>query len=400
MTLSDNNRRAKVRLFHELTKLFYLFLLLLWLFINFFLTLHRKTDNDKMKKILYTAFAFVLSCATSSAQFRLEHLDLSVTAGLPDGIGFELATPISDRFRIRTGASFFSKSSYDIKFDIEVGEFDPKLTYEQNKALSTEKFNKIATTLGGVTGEKLDQQINIIRDFSFNNFKLLFDYYPWETKHWYITAGFYWGNSAIHKYYNTTTNMTELMMVTMYNNMRQSALAEEPLITYNGHSVYLPYTFTSDIIDYGDMGIVIGQYRHDVYAQNDILWEYDSFDPITGETLHQKGDVRYAKGDLIHKQGDYYYMQPDENNMVKANSKINSFRPYIGIGYEAFLTKDKRTSISFNAGLLFINIPETTLHDGLVISKDLWLNNKDFEDSLPWRPPYPVFNLRITRRLF
>ncbi|MCR4836436.1 MAG: hypothetical protein K5899_08665 [Bacteroidaceae bacterium] len=352
-----------------------------------------------MKKNLYIALAFVLSGTNSFAQFRLEHLDLSVTGG-SDGIGFELATPINDRFRIRTGASFFSKSSNDIKFDIEVGEFDPKLTLEQNKALSAEKFNKIATTLGGVTGEKLNQQVNIIRDISFNNFKLLFDFYPWQNKHWYITAGFYWGNNTIYKYYNTTADMTELMMVTMYNNMRKSALAEEPLITYNGHSVYLPYTFTSDIVDYGDMSIVIGQYKHDVYAQDDILWDYDSFDPITGEVLHQKGDVRYAKGDLIHKQGDFYHMQPDENNMVKSNSKINSFRPYVGMGYEAFLTKDKRTSLSINAGLLFIKIPRTTLHDGTNIDDDLWLNNRDFEKSLPCSPLYPIFNMSITRRLF
>jgi len=346
------------------------------------------------------AFAFVLSCTTSFAQFRLEHLDLSVTGGV-DGIGFELATPINDRFRVRTGASFLSKSSNDIKFDIEVGEFDPKLTSEQNKALSAERFNKIATTLGGVTGENISQQINIIRDFKFNNFKLLVDYYPWNNKHWYVTAGFYLGNKTIYKYYNTTTNMTELMMVSMYNTMRKSALAEEPLITYDNLSVYLPYTFTSDIIEYGDMGIVIGRYAHDVYAQNDIPWDYDAYDPITGEVLHQKGDIRYAKGDLIHKQGDYYQMQPDENNMVKVNSKVpNVIRPYIGMGYEAFLTKDKRTSLSINAGILGIGTPKSTIHDGIDPDDDLQLDNCKFKDSLPWLPIQPVFNLRITRRLF
>jgi len=346
------------------------------------------------------AFAFVLSCTTSFAQFRLEHLDLSVTGGV-DGIGFELATPINDRFRVRTGASFLSKSSNDIKFDIEVGEFDPKLTSEQNKALSAERFNKIATTLGGVTGENISQQINIIRDFKFNNFKLLVDYYPWNNKHWYVTAGFYLGNKTIYKYYNTTTNMTELMMVSMYNTMRKSALAEEPLITYDNLSVYLPYTFTSDIIEYGDMGIVIGRYAHDVYAQNDIPWDYDAYDPITGEVLHQKGDIRYAKGDLIHKQGDYYQMQPDENNMVKVNSKVpNVIRPYIGMGYEAFLTKDKRTSLSINAGILGIGTPKSTIHDGIDPDDDLQLDNSKFKDSLPWLPIQPVFNLRITRRLF
>ena len=93
-------------------------------------------------------------------------------------------------------------------------------------------------------------------------------------------------------------------------------------------------------------------------------------------------------------------MQPDENNMVKSNSKINSFRPYVGMGYEAFLTKDKRTSLSVNAGLLFIKIPRTTLHDGTNIDDDLWLSNRDFEKSLPCSPLYPIFNMSITRRLF
>ena len=352
-----------------------------------------------MKKILYTAIAFVISNTTSFAQFRLEHLDLSVTGGC-DGVGFELATPINNKFRLRTGASFFSGSANDIKFDIEMGDYNPLLSREQNKELSAEKFYKIANTLEGVTSEKIEKEVSIINNFSFNNFKLLVDYYPLKNKHWHVTAGFYWGNRTIQKFYNTTTDMTELMVVTMYNNMRKSALAEEPLLTYNNLSVYLPATFTSDIIEYGDMSIVIGEYSHDIYAKEDIFWDHDALDPITGEYLYQKGDLRYAKGDLIHKSGDIYQMQPDETNMVKVNTKVNSFRPYIGMGYDAFITKDKRTSLSFNAGLMYYGKLEITTHDGLNVNKDLIIHNSKFEDSLFSSSFYPVINLKITRRLF
>jgi hypothetical protein len=181
-------------------------------------------------------------------------------------------------------------------------------------------------------------------------------------------------------------------------------MAEEPLITYNNLSVYLPYTFNSDIVEYGDMSIVLGKYSHDIYAKEDILWDFDALDPISGAILHEKGDIRYAKGDLIHKAGDPYQMLPDEDNMVKVTAKTNSFRPYLGMGYETSLTKDKRTSISVNAGiLLWGGSPEITTHEGINVKKDLMDLKGKFADnvnSLSHLNVYPVFTLRLTRRLF
>lgn len=306
-----------------------------------------------MKRILHTTLIFVASCTTSFAQIQFNHLDLSVTGGTT-GIGFDLATPINDKFRIRIGGSFLPTHQKHMAFGIEVGDINPDLTPEQNAQKSAEKFQKIADTFGGIAGENIDKDVDILGERSFNNFKFLVDYYPLkDNKHWHLTAGFFWGSSTFAQAYNTASYMTELMAVTMYNNMRKSAMAEEPLITYNNHSVYLPYTFSSDIIEYGDMSIVIGKYSHDIYAKEDIYWDYEPVDPITGEVLHKVGDIRYAKGELIHKTGDPYQMLPDDDNMVKITAKTNSFRPYIGMGYETALTKDKRTSLSVNAGMLF-----------------------------------------------
>lgn len=357
-----------------------------------------------MKRILHTVLIFVASCTTSFAQIQLNHLDLSVTGGTT-GLGFDLAAPINDKFRVRIGASFLPTHQKHMKFDTEVGDYNPALTPEQNAQQSAEKFQKLSSAFSGIAGETIDKEIDILGERSFNNFKLLVDYYPFKNnKHWHLTAGFYWGSSTFAKAYNTATCMTELMAVTMYNNMRKSAMAEEPLITYNNLSVYLPYTFNSDIVEYGDMSIVLGKYSHDIYAKEDILWDFDALDPISGAILHEKGDIRYAKGDLIHKAGDPYQMLPDEDNMVKVTAKTNSFRPYLGMGYETSLTKDKRTSISVNAGiLLWGGSPEITTHEGINVKKDLMDLKGKFADnvnSLSHLNVYPVFTLRLTRRLF
>jgi len=357
-----------------------------------------------MKRILHTVLIFVASCTTSFAQIQLNHLDLSVTGGTT-GLGFDLAAPINDKFRVRIGASFLPTHQKHMIFDTEVGDYNPALTPEQNAQQSAEKFQKLSSAFSGIAGETIDKEIDILGERSFNNFKLLVDYYPFKNnKHWHLTAGFYWGSSTFAKAYNTATCMTELMAVTMYNNMRKSAMAEEPLITYNNLSVYLPYTFNSDIVEYGDMSIVLGKYSHDIYAKEDILWDFDALDPISGAILHEKGDIRYAKGDLIHKAGDPYQMLPDEDNMVKVTAKTNSFRPYLGMGYETSLTKDKRTSISVNAGiLLWGGSPEITTHEGINVKKDLMDLKGKFADnvnSLSHLNVYPVFTLRLTRRLF
>ena len=357
-----------------------------------------------MKRILHTVLIFVASCTTSFAQIQLNHLDLSVTGGTT-GLGFDLAAPINDKFRVRIGASFLPTHQKHMIFDTEVGDYNPALTPEQNAQQSAEKFQKLSSAFSGIAGETIDKEIDILGERSFNNFKLLVDYYPFKNnQHWHLTAGFYWGSSTFAKAYNTATCMTELMAVTMYNNMRKSAMAEEPLITYNNLSVYLPYTFNSDIVEYGDMSIVLGKYSHDIYAKEDILWDFDALDPISGAILHEKGDIRYAKGDLIHKAGDPYQMLPDEDNMVKVTAKTNSFRPYLGMGYETSLTKDKRTSISVNAGiLLWGGSPEITTHEGINVKKDLMDLKGKFADnvnSLSHLNVYPVFTLRLTRRLF
>ena len=98
-----------------------------------------------MKRILHTVLIFVASCTTSFAQIQLNHLDLSVTGGTT-GLGFDLAAPINDKFRVRIGASFLPTHQKHMKFDTEVGDYNPALTPEQNAQQSAEKFQKLSSS--------------------------------------------------------------------------------------------------------------------------------------------------------------------------------------------------------------------------------------------------------------
>lgn len=358
-----------------------------------------------MKKIISILLIVAsLPKTISFAQVDLNHLDISVTAG-STGIGFDIAMPVNDLIQVRAGASFMPHFQKTMEYGIEVGDLDPNLSTAENAALSTSRFNDLAKLLEDVTGDKINQNINMIGEPTFNNFKLLVDFFPFkENKHWHFTMGFYWGSSEVAKAFNTTSGMTSLMGMAMYNNMYKNANSEQPLIEYNGQSIYLPSGFTEKITEYGEMGVVIGEYSHDIYAQENVYWDYTAYDAITGETSHEKGDLRYAKGDKMHNAGDEYRLTPDENNMIKANVKTNSFRPYLGFGYGAAITKDNRTNISFDAGMMFWGgTPTITMHDGTNVINDLQnIRGKfnDYADFVSGLKVYPVINLRLTRRLF
>ncbi len=357
-----------------------------------------------MKKYILIPLMSAMGAVGGQAQIQLNRVDLSASVGT-DGIGFDIGMPVNDYVQVRAGASFMPHIKRSINFETVIGETDPSLTAEENRARMTERFDALTDMMGSFTTSSIGQGVNAYSEPTFNNFKLLVDIFPFkDNRHWHITAGFYLGNSRVSKVYNKAADMTTLLGITVYNRMYRDALSEEPLLDYNGNYIYLPGSFTDRIIEYGEMGILVGEYSHDIYADEDILWDYTAYDPITGDILHEEGEVRYAKGDLIHRKGDEYRITPDGDNMLKATAKTNSFRPYLGVGYSTSITKDNRTAIAVDAGmLLWGGAPEITMHDGTNVLKDLQnLRGKfaDYADRMSRLKVYPVISLRITRRLF
>lgn len=329
-----------------------------------------------MKKILFS-FALAVVTLTSQAQNMFNHLDLGVTLGTT-GIGLDAAMPVGDYVKLRTGFEVMPRFNYDMNFGVE--SFDGTGT-----SIDQSTFNRMAEVLYGLTGFKVDQNVTMKGKPTMWNFKFMVDVYPFKNnKHWHFTAGFHWGPSKIAEAVNAQEDSPSLFAVGMYNHIYDVAYADwvldipTPLIeTETTGAVYMDPSMEKTILSMGRMGIPIGKYSH---------------------------DMTDAQGN-IHKKGETYYMQPNENSMVSVDARTNSFKPYLGVGYEGRLIKgNDNYKIGFDAGVMFWGgTPSIITHDGMDLANDVEdINGKvgDYVKLIKGVKAFPVLNLRITRRIF
>ena len=324
-----------------------------------------------MKKIILLLVVIcsglMSSAQTSESQENgfFKHLDASLTVG-STGLGFDLASPMGEYAQLRAGFSFMPHIQYKMNFEVQVGDDASK---------SKSKFQTLSGLLKDMTGYQVDNSVDMIGVPTYYNFNLLVDVFPFKNnKHWHFTAGFYWGNSKIGKAYNTTEDMPSLVAVGIYNNMYEKAINNEPFVTinYNGNPMaitdnpeYQDYLYEK-FREYGRMGVWIGNHVSD---------------------------------------GSPYIVEPDENSMVKAEVRVNTFKPYLGFGYGGRLFKgDDRYKISFDCGAMFWGgTPSILTHDGTDLAKDVedvkWKVG-DYVRLIKGVKAFPVLNVRITRTLF
>jgi len=131
------------------------------------------------KQVLMTLLA-LLSLQGIHAQSRYEsyglfdHLGVGVSLGT-DGIGFDLAAPITDYAALRAGVSFWPKVKYTN--DIKINDNNPLIADHVD----------------------LEAKLNIF------NFKLLADVYPFKGSSFHVTAGAFIGKKELASAYNTST---------------------------------------------------------------------------------------------------------------------------------------------------------------------------------------------------
>jgi len=329
-----------------------------------------------MKKILFS-FALAVVTLTSQAQNMFNHLDLGVTLGTT-GIGLDAAMPVGDYVKLRTGFEVMPRFNYDMNFGVE--SFDGT-----GASIDQSTFNRMADVLYGLTGFKVDQNVTMKGKPTMWNFKFMVDVYPFKNnKHWHFTAGFHWGPSKIAEAVNAQEDSPSLFAVGMYNHIYDVAYADwvldipTPIIeTETTGAVYMDPSMEKTILSMGRMGIPIGKYSH---------------------------DMTDAQGNA-HKQGETYYMLPNENSMVTVEARTNSFKPYLGVGYEGRLIKgNDNYKIGFDAGLMFWGgTPSIITHEGMDLANDVEdINGKvgDYVKLIKGVKAFPVLNLRITRRIF
>ena len=112
-------------------------------------------------------------------------------------------------------------------------------------------------------------------------------------------------------------------------------------------------------------------------------------------------------------------MVTDQSGNVKAEVKVNSFKPYLGVGFGRAVPKG-RIGVQFDLGVQFWGRPEVLGNMNYVdrqtgevvtryekIKKNRIINeNKDYQDlkdavkTIEKIGVYPVLNIRINGRLF
>lgn len=289
-----------------------------------------------------------------------DRLDVALTLG-STGFGIDLASPVTDFMQLRAGFTLMPKFEYKMNFPIEVGEGSRE---EQQK-----KFEELSGKLQQFTGQAVNDNVDMIGEPTFYNFKFLVDFFPLRNKRWHVTAGFYAGPSNIGKAYNTTADMPSLFAVKMYNNIYEKIKhcydEDLPLFESGNMSFYVSDEIMDKLNHYGRMGIGMGQ----------------------------------------RADGSTYRMEPDENSMVRAKMKVNSFRPYVGFGYgSSMLGSNRKYHVSFDCGIMMWGgSPSVITHDGTDLVKDV-INVPgkvgDYVHIAKRFKVFPVVEVRIARRLF
>ena len=338
------------------------------------LEMSEKVNRLIVPRALVVALAFMLSPVVASGQTEKNnietHLDLGLTLGT-DGIAIDLAAPIGQYVQVRAGFAYMPRFEKKMTFQAQVGD-KPEARYDEHgnpilgpdgKPIQT-KFDKMAGLMSDLTGYKVDEYIDMIATPTFWNGKVLVDVFPFKKRNWFFTAGLYLGPARVAKAYNTTEDMPSLMAMSMYNNIYDKVLNEEPIITYNGTGLELPPAVCEKILSYGRMSVPVGTYK------------------ATGEP---------------------YRMVPNEEGMVKADVIANIVRPYVGFGYRTPISKDGRTLFSFNAGVLCWGDPKLVTHDGTDLVHDV-VDVKGqvgtYVKIVTAAKVYPILNINFSRRFF
>ena len=325
-----------------------------------------------MKKQIATFVVALLSATAALAQPMeqvegngdkniLNHLDGSITLGTT-GLGVDLAMPIGKSVQVRTGFTFYPHFEQTMHFGVQVGD-------DTDPTVQDAKFDKLSSTLKDLTGFEVDRNIDMKGKPTMKNFKFLVDVFPFRNRHWHLTTGFYWGPSKVATAENATYDATSLVSVAIYNKMYDRII--------NSYENDVPYMSTGSA---------------DLYADEELYNKFKNW-----------GRMGVHVGD--YEDGKPYRMEPDANNMVTCDIKVNNFRPYLGFGYGGRLSKrSERNWISFDCGAMFWGgTPRIETHDGVNLAKDVKdIGGKvgDYVTLFKNVKAFPVLELRLTHRIF
>lgn len=341
-----------------------------------------------MRRLVLSAFVVICGLSASaqgSLREKLDdlhlfnHLDASVTLGTT-GIGFDVATPVTDYAQLRVGYAFMPSFHQSMYFDVQVGD-TPESKYDANGNRVETKFEKMAGALNQITGYQVDDEVEMIGMPTYNNLKVMVDVFPFQKdKRWHVTAGFFLGPSRIAKAYNASEAMPTLMAVSIYNTIRDKTMA-----SYEAGWPYPP-------IFYYDFS-------------NGFRYEFGDTDLIENlaERFARYGRMGMHVGD--YDDGTPYMMEPGEDGMVRAEVKTNAFKPYFGLGYGGRLLRNSdKFHVAVDLGAMFWGgSPRIITHEGVDLSKGVSnISGKvgDYVSLAKSFKVFPVLDVRFVYNFF
>ena len=138
-----------------------------------------------MKKLLLICAMATLGLSQAFAQLDeddfgfFNHLSAGVSLGT-DGIGIEVAAPLTYNFAVRAGYSLMPKFKYSKGLDLGLSDQD-----------------KADMARGTYKGAFLTPEVDLEGKLNMGDFKLLIDWYPFRSSSFHATAGFYIGRGTV-----------------------------------------------------------------------------------------------------------------------------------------------------------------------------------------------------------
>ena len=256
----------------------------------------------------------------------LNHMDVGVNVGTV-GFGIDVAMPIGDYVRVRAGYNYIPRFNFHSDFNIETREgsisnlqskFDninEKLA-EYNIDLDKPGFEEYKALFDKFSGIGFRDHVTMGLSPNVHQFKFLVDVLPFKNnKHWSFTAGFFVGPSDVADACN----------------LERETRILEGINTYN--EIYKNYWLDGGLM-INDQPIPI----RDGGVETDRFYKYG----LAGFNLGRFDD------------GTKAMMVPGKDTTVRAEMKVNKFRPYLGFGYNTHLSKNKKWNLNVDAGILFL----------------------------------------------
>lgn len=275
-----------------------------------------------------------------------QHLDVALSLGIT-GIGIEVASPICEIAQVRVGYEFMPHFRKSLSADLMIGN-EECLQYDQNGDRIETNYDKVREMMYKETGYDMNPYVDMTSRITMNNFKFLVDIFPLsDNKKLHATIGFYWGPSEVSRIESNSSSYATLYCVSAYNKKYQEASAED------------------EIKSYGSAGFKMG-----------------SFD-----------------------SGSQYKMTPGDKGNINIPVKTNSFKPYIGVGYEAAFSK-KHDDLKFavSGGVMFWGgKPSMVTPDGVNLTEnvsDVPGKMGSYVDFVSFLKVCPTVSFRFIKNIF